>query len=1207
MHQSSIITKIHVILTKYLIISVIVLLSGFTGRLNAQEASSYDEISVFLKVSRIGGGEIDAVIMGDRLYLPVTDLFDFLKIRNIPDPELKSISGFFINQQAVYSINGTDKKIIYQDQTYDLKPEDIIHTENNLYLLSSYFGKVFGLECSFDFRSLSVAVDSKLELPLIREMKQEEMRKNLKRLKGETKADTTIGRTYPGFKFGMADWSINSAQEIKGTSSAQMNLALGAMVAGGETTASLYYNTNSEFNWKYQQFLWRYVNNDFGPFRQISAGKIATNSTSTIFNPVFGVQFTNTPTTYRRSFGTYTLSDHTEPGWVVELYVNNVLVDYLKADASGFFSFEVPLVYGNSVVNLKFIGPWGEEKIKEQNFNIPFTFLPVKTFEYNVNAGIVMDSLNSKFSRVSLNYGLFKKMTIGGGVEYLSSVSSGPAMPYVNTSMSITSNLLLSSEYAYGVRSKSTLTYRLPSNMQFNIDYTLYHKNQTAIRYNYREERRAAFSLPLRIGKYSTYQRLSFNQIVLPATKYTTGEWLFSGSVLNINTNLTTYALFISQTNPNIYSSLALSFRLPAGIICMPQIQYGYTQSKIMTARIELQKHLFTKAYLNVSFEHNNTSNINIAQLQFRYDFSFAQAGFTFTKTNKRIALSQYARGSLINDRKSKYLGTDNRTNVGKGGIAVFAFVDLNSNGKRDAGEQKIYGLNLHTNGGRVEKSDRDSTIRILGLEPYTSCFIEIDPNSFDNVSWKLPVKTLNVAVDPDIIKNIEIPVSVVGEATGYVTIIKDGGSTGQNRMIVDFYSEGLKLVGKTLTEDDGYFTYLGLAPGNYTVRIDTNQLHKLGMISDPALIKFTVDQGIEGDVVNNLNFTIKMKSTDTSLVVNQVLPLKTIIRKDTSVMIIHEVTQELVTISKDSYAIQLGAFRNRSNAESLRLKLEKLLGKKVEIVNEGGFFKVRITGLEDRMEVDENISILKENGITEVWLISQKAKQQQLVYNEKQDTVTKITETIDLQTLEVNPDITMQLGAFRLKSNAIELKNKFPSVMGRKIEIIYENGYYKVRISGASIMKKTVIDEMNKLMPSIHFELKDIWLLPVKKQPEAETTAPSRPENVIPSMIEGLKSYIDTDESFSARQLVRNNAEPVNINAEPPISLQVAVYPKENLALKAQRKIRSKLNLPVEIIEKWGYYHVIVTGFYTREETYKYYPELAGIGFPGISLIEKK
>jgi hypothetical protein len=35
---------------------------------------------------------------------------------------------------------------------------------------------------------------------------------------------------------------------------------------------------------------------------------------------------------------------------MVELYVNNILVDYKRADASGFFTFEIPLIYGTTNV-----------------------------------------------------------------------------------------------------------------------------------------------------------------------------------------------------------------------------------------------------------------------------------------------------------------------------------------------------------------------------------------------------------------------------------------------------------------------------------------------------------------------------------------------------------------------------------------------------------------------------------------------------------------------------------------------------------------------------------------------------------------------------------------------------------------------------------------------------------------------------------------
>ena len=66
-------------------------------------------------------------------------------------------------------------------------------------------------------------------------------------------------------------------------------------------------------------------------------------------------------------------------------------------------------------------------------------------------------------------------------------------------------------------------------------------------------------------------------------------------------------------------------------------------------------------------------------------------------------------------------------------------------------------------------------------------------------------------------------------------------------------------------------------------------------------------------------------------------------------------------------------------------------------------------------------------------------------------------------------------------------------------------------------------------------------------------------------------------------------------------------MFYKQSDALRAQKRITAKLKLPVEIVKEYEYYHVIVKGFYTREETYKYYPELAGLGYPGITLIENK
>lgn len=830
----------------------------------AQDEPQYDEIFVSFNVPRVGGTEIPAVLSNEALYLSVTDVFDFLKIKNTATSGFDSISGFFINQQSVYLIDRLNSRITYQQKAVNVPSADIIRTETNLYLKSTYFGQIFGLECAFNFRSMSVTLNTKIELPIIREMRQEQMRRNINQLKGEVKADTTVQRERPLFHFGNADWSVLSSQQLQGKTDARLTLSLGAVVAGGETNITLNYSNNTPFVEKQQYYLWRYVNNDNKALRQVSAGKISSGATSSLYSPVVGVQFTNTPTTFRQSFGSYTLSDFTEPGWLVELYVNGVLVDYVKADASGFFSFEVPLVYGNSDVKLQYYGPWGEERSKEQNISIPFTFLPVGEFQYKTSAGFVEDGKGSIFSRADFNYGISRRMTVGGGLEYLSSITSGTFMPFVNTSLRLASSLLISGEYTYGVRSKGILNYRLPSNVQFEMNYTKYKKGQKAINYNYLEERKLAISVPVRSANFAAFTRLMLNQIVMPQTTYTTAELLLSGAVFGINTNFTTYSLISDVRKPYTYSNLSLSLRLPRAFILTPQSQFDYNNQELISMKCGLEKRLFKNGYLNLSYEQNFKSNFSNAEVGFRYDFSMAQVGLSTRIGNNTTTVVQSASGSILMDAKTNYLGATSRANVGKGGIALYPFLDLNCNGFRDSDEPKAYGLNVHINGGRIDVNEKDTTIRVFDLEPYTRYLITLDGTNFDNIAWQMRKKTISVSIDPNMFRLIEVPIAVVGEGAGNVYFTGSGGKKGQGRIILNFYRNDSIRVAHTLTESDGYFSYLGLAPGDYVVKVDPAQLNKLHWKSSPSSIPFTITAGRDGDVVEGLDFVLRPDPNET-------------------------------------------------------------------------------------------------------------------------------------------------------------------------------------------------------------------------------------------------------------------------------------------------------------------------------------------------------
>ncbi len=947
---------LHGVLISYIgaVLVLIALIVPFRGY--AQQEDAYDEVSVFFNVPRVGGADIPAVIKDEVLYLPVTDVFDFLKIKNTLSPGRDSITGFFLNPESSYLIDRLHSQIVYQGKVFELKPEDIIRTETNLYLKSNYFGQVFGLECTFSFRSLSVALNTKIELPIIREMRQEQMRKNISQLKGEIKADTTIERSYPLFHFGMADWSAISSQQVQGKTDTRLMLTLGGILAGGETNVTLNYNNNTPFTEKQQFYLWRYVNNDHKALRQVLAGKIASGATASLYSPLVGVQFTNAPTTYRRSFGSYTLTDVTEPGWMVELYVNNVLVDYVKADARGFFTFQVPLVYGSSGVKLQFYGPWGEEKSKEQNISIPFNFLPVGEFEYKVSAGMVEDDKNSRFSRGAFNYGLTRRITVGGGLEYLSTVTSGSSMPFVNTSIRLASSLLISSEYAYGVRSKSILSYRLPSNVQFEVNYTKYDKGQTAINNNYLEERKFAVSVPIRAKNFAAFSRLTINQIILPRTKYTTAELLLSGSILGVSTNFTTYSLLSDLVNPYTYSNLALSFKIPGAIIVTPQAQFEYNRAQFVSAKMGLEKHLFKHGFMNLSYEQNMVSHFNNIELGFRYEFAFAQAGFSARRGNNITTMVESASGSIIVDAKTHYVGTNNRSSVGKGGITLLPYLDLNCNGRREPNEPRAFGLNLHINGGRVTYNDKDTTIRVFDLEPYTNYLVTLDGTNFDNIAWQMRKNTISVAIDPNMFKLIEVPIAVMGEAAGTVYMVGSGGQKGQGRIIVDFYGRDSSLFARTLTEADGYFSFLGLPPGEYDARVDASQLEKLNMSATPAFTHISIEAGRDGDVVDGLEFVLRPFNQPAI----QVEPVPLFAEK------VPVIKDSIIYMNTDTlYKVQLLALRNPIKVKDYFTKLlEDVPGLTIlETLGEDGLYHYSTEGFKGKVEARKLQRIIKNDG----------------------------------------------------------------------------------------------------------------------------------------------------------------------------------------------------------------------------------------------------
>ncbi|MGM1054428.1 MAG: hypothetical protein ACQEWG_00925 [Bacteroidota bacterium] len=841
---------------KFLPAFLFLILFSFAG--NAQETiPEYDELNVEMKIPNFGVLEIPIAIKGQDAFIPVKNLFDFLKIKN--EKINSGIEGFIIHPDSTYRINPAENRISYKDVNFELKDSDYIQSPTTFYLRSPLFGQIFGLNTNFSFRSLSVSLETKKELPVIKEMRLRKMRENLNQVKGIITPDTSITRNYPFFRAGSLDWGVVTTQQSEIENDNRLTLGLGTMFLGGETNLMLNYSTRVPFDSRNQFYQWRFVNNESKLFKQVTAGRIFTRATSSLFAPVSGVQISNSPFQNRRSFGSYTLNDFTEPRWTVELYVNNILVDFVQADASGFYTFDVPLMYGNTAVNLRFYGPYGEERIEERNINIPYNFVPKNELEYTLSAGIVENDEMNRFSRLNFNYGLGNSITIGGGAEYLTDVSSGEVMPFVNTSVRFASNFLFSGEYMYGVKGEGILSYRTPRNFQVDLNYIKYDENQTAINFNYLEERKISLSTPIRGKNFSMFSRFSINQIIMPNTEFTTAQLLLSGAIMGISTNFTTYGIYNDRVKkPTIYSSLSQTYRLPNRFLFSPQVQYDFSRNQFNNLIFELERPVFERGFLNIAYENNILRNAHIFEVGLRYIFDFAQTSVTSRIGNRNSAFVQSARGSLMLDSNTGQVMTSNRTAMSRAALTIIPFLDYNNNGIKDPMEPSVPGMKLKNTFGNPTYNEDGTILRITELQPYVDLVLEIDPVSLDNIAWRITNPKIKIHTIPNQFQEIHVPVEVMGEVAGMVYFKGDSGTTGQGRIIVNILDTNGNIAARVLSEGDGYFTYLGLKPGAYTAEIDQEQLSNLGysVTSENTSFEILVDQ--YGDIVDDLEFTLK-------------------------------------------------------------------------------------------------------------------------------------------------------------------------------------------------------------------------------------------------------------------------------------------------------------------------------------------------------------
>jgi hypothetical protein len=949
-------------------------------------ALTYDEFPVCVIVEGSNSFFVDALFANNGLlYVNIDHLFQTLGIPCIAGQNGDLLNGFIENESRTYSIDYNAGEIKVGAKTINAK-NGLIKDMGSLYVESSLFDEAFGIILTFNFRALTIILKSDFELPFIKQLRIEKMRSNISKLKGEIGADTIVRRNYHLLKLGTMDWSVASSQTgygstvntgnetvvntPKGSIFNNFRLGIGTELLFGEANVSVNYSNQYKFDSRQLQYLWRWVDNTKSIIKQAQLGKISNQTISFIKAPVLSGIVRNSPTSVRKATGYYTITEYTKPNWSVELYINDVLVDYTKADASGLYVFKVPIVYGYTTLKLKFYGTMSEERTEERTMNTPYTITPAKEFDYSLSGGVVQDSTLSRFGKGEFNYGVNRFITIGGGLEYLTSITNSPFIPYAKITIQPFSKLLINAEYSHGVKARGLLNYYLGKNTILEIDYTKYAEGQQATLFNAPEERKVKLSLPFRLKKLNGFARLNYTQLVYKTSNINQGTVMLSAYYKQLSANSSTQLYWNDQNPASVISDLALSYRLKKGYQIRSSAQYNANENKLVTINAAIEKSI-PKGNFSISYVRNILNNDNLISLNFKYDLSFARTNIYASHSNGNISTSESAQGSLAFGGGNNYIHASNNSSVGKGGISLYPFLDLNNNGVFDKGEPMVKLTSVRVSGGKAIFSKKDSIVRIPDLNAFINYNVEFLDTDLDNISWRFKKKLYEVLIDPNQFKRIDIPIIAVGEVSGMTYMKTDSRMEGIGRILVKFYKKNsTKVFAETLSESDGYLYYLGLVPGNYVAYIDPEQLKNLGMVASPEQISFKISRSFDGDIISGIDFILspdKKQEPDTA---NNVLQIETVRAASELQNVTENKTSGMIKSKPYTMVIQVGAFIWLNNAIRAEKKLLKNTDHPINVIFEDGYYKVQISEFKGLIQALGFLPKLFNLGFSEAYVV---------------------------------------------------------------------------------------------------------------------------------------------------------------------------------------------------------------------------------------------
>jgi hypothetical protein len=588
-----------------------------------------------------------------------------------------------------------------------------------------------------------------------------------------------------------------------------------------------------------------------------------------------GLFVSNFPLTRQLQYDSHSFSGDLPPGWAVELYRNNSLLNYQATSVDGRYQFDdVPLLFGHNHFRLLFYGPQGQTREETKTFELGQSLtLPG---EHNYRVMVTKDEDFSNRTVMQYDVGINKFISATAGFVRLplgDSLLNSNAENIHQYTMAGIRGFQKSIFYKANYTSDSESGSALDWGVQSRVGPVILNVNEVYFNNNFISEvfsetfspitRRSAVKLDTaiptgfisRIPISLEYQRDRFDngdvntRFVNRVSAQKFGYAL--SNTLTLNSTTTTEdtlsgLLQVSRraTKYNLRSNLGYRFRPTSELNSISVTADGFKLwdfnasagfTKVLSADTEqltLGLNRAIKGYLlgiDTRYSTDGTYSLNLT----------------------------LATGLSREPRKGKWV-KEARSIASQGAISSKVFLDENGNGKKDADENALEGVKININGGGLpNKTDENGISFITGLQSYREMDIDVAVDTLEDPFWLSAKKGVRVDLRPGHVTQLDFPIIQTGEIDGTTYVRFDEIEREASGVIVELIDAEGKLIQSVKSAYDGFFLISQLPMGAYQLRISEEQIKALDL-QPVKPIDITISN--EKQMINGQNFILLKK-----------------------------------------------------------------------------------------------------------------------------------------------------------------------------------------------------------------------------------------------------------------------------------------------------------------------------------------------------------